>query len=144
MFSKALLMSLQGSFIHFLSSVSIFMTIALNSLPSNLLSCISLVPHPGFLSYSIIWIYSSVSSFCLTFCVCFCELGKTATSSHLEAVALYRSFHSRDCPHQLCPDGWLGWAWDRRSLEGLKNNGAPWCLWPLTGFQHPSAHFIDT
>lgn len=144
MFSKPLLMSLWGSFIHFVSSVSIFMSIALNSLPGNLLICISLAPHPGFLSYSIIW---NIFLCALILFDLLCLLLWVRQNSYLFSSwssGLVRSVCSRDCPHQRCPDGRLGWAWDRRSLEGLKNSGAPWCLWPLTVFQHPPAHFVDT
>lgn len=42
-----------------------------------------------------------LSSFCLTFCVCFYELGKTAPSSGLEGVALYMSNPCIDCVCQV-------------------------------------------
>lgn len=42
-------------------------------------------------------IYFYVSSFCLSLCVCLCELGKTATSPVLEGVTLCKSYPFVDC-----------------------------------------------
>ena len=64
----------------FSSLLSIFMIITLNSLFSILFISISLRTVAVVLSILSFKIYSSVSSFCLTFCVYFCVLGMSATS----------------------------------------------------------------
>ena len=75
------------SYILLLSSVSIFMTITLNSLSSKLHISISL---GFFLSFYLILsfgIYSSISSFCLIFTIRFYELNETAATHHCEGMA---------------------------------------------------------
>lgn len=54
--------------------------------------------------------YTPVSSFCLTFYVCFYELGETATSPSLEGVVLCRSV---PCVDRVALSGWLEQAWPR-------------------------------
>ena len=99
------------------SSVSIFMTISLNTLSGKLLISISLVFFFFFLEFYLVLsfvTYSSVSSFCLTFCVCFYESGK-ATTSCIEGMALCRSFVAMQtvCTKWLW---WTGWGWSGRRL----------------------------
>ena len=73
--------------------------------------------------------YSSLSSFCLTFIFCFCELGETATSHDLEGVALYWSFPYVDSLHLVALVGQLAWAWAWAS-------GSPWgVLYPRAPWQ---------
>lgn len=83
------------------------MTMTLNSLSGGLSDKLLISvplrfpPLPGF--YLLLFgMCSSVSSFRLTFCVCFCELEQLHTSPSLEGVALSGSFLPVDwCAWQL-------------------------------------------
>ena len=73
------------------SSVSIFMTITLNSLSGKLLIFISLRFFPLRFCFVLSFgMCASVPSFCLTLFVCCYVLDETATSSNLKEVFLYR------------------------------------------------------
>ena len=73
-----------------LSTVSIFLTISLNSLCGKWLSPFHLVLFLRFYLVLSFGRYSFVSSFCLTLCVCFYVLGISAVSPSIERVALCR------------------------------------------------------
>lgn len=64
--------------------MSIFIIISLNSIGYFCLTPFNLVLFEVLFSFGV---YSSISSFCLTFCGCFYELGKMATSPSIERVA---------------------------------------------------------
>lgn len=65
--------------------------------------------------------YSSVSSFCLAFCVCFYELGKIVTLPSLEALAFYTNIPCLDS----VPGG-FGW------LAGWNHSSIAWAQGPWT------------
>ena len=79
-----------------------FTTITLNSLSGKLLILVSLGFFSEVLNVLSYGTNSSVSSFCLTFCICFYELEETATSHYLEVMACVGA-----SPVETACVGWL-------------------------------------
>lgn len=96
------------------SSVSIFITISLNSLSRRLFIFILFSSFSGVLFCSWIGTYSSFSSFCVKLCACFCVLGKSAMWFALKEwpylgdvlwsseVQSHWSTSTRDAPYVVC------------------------------------------
>ena len=87
LYSNSLLKCSLSSSILLSSVFSILMTLCLNSLSVKLLISILLGFFPGVFSCSSFGVYSSVSPFCLTFCVCSYNLYEIAVYPNLENVA---------------------------------------------------------
>ena len=150
-FSVSLLKFSLSSSILLPSSVRIFMSLTLNSVPGKLLIFTLFNSFPEVLSYSFFWQLFFVFSLFLTLFVCFCVLGISATPPSLERVALCRRcpvgpvtqspnvIKSRSSGVLLCGLGmpsYCGWVTCSGHMRldpmqaGCKTQ--PWLLWVCT------------